>query len=125
MTIRERTRICAVAVMLAVGSGFGQGVPSLEEIRKGLASETYATRVAAEGELQKVSYDQMGALLTMAQGEKDPEVKARLDGRIAELQLPPLRGGVGMGTWDATAQFKDVLVQTKDGKVLLKGDFAE
>lgn len=33
-----------------------------------------------------------------------------------------LRGGVGLGTWDTTCQFKDVAVVGSDGKSLLGGD---
>ncbi len=40
--------------------------------------------------------------------------------------IPPissLHGGIGMGTWDTKAEFRDVLVQTSDGKTLLQSNF--
>lgn len=36
-----------------------------------------------------------------------------------------LHGGVGMGTWDTTAEFKDLLVVGSDGKKLLEGNIAK
>jgi hypothetical protein len=36
-----------------------------------------------------------------------------------------LHGGVGVGTWETTAQFKDIEVVGSDGKTLFKADFAD
>ena len=38
---------------------------------------------------------------------------------------PLLHGGIGFATWDTKAEFKDILVQTGDGKTLLKADFTK
>jgi len=40
------------------------------------------------------------------------------------VQLPSAAGGFGLGTWKNQAEFKDVKVTTRQGKVLYKGDFA-
>jgi hypothetical protein len=37
---------------------------------------------------------------------------------------PALRGAIGMGTWDTKAEFRDILVQTSDGKTLLQPNFS-
>lgn len=37
--------------------------------------------------------------------------------------ISELHGGIGMGTWDTKAEFRDILVQTGDGKTLLQSYF--
>lgn len=45
--------------------------------------------------------------------------------RPAAARAVLMRGGIGMGTWDTTAQFKEILVQGADKKILFKPDFAK
>jgi len=40
------------------------------------------------------------------------------------VQVPSAAGGIGLGTWKNTAEFKDLKVTTPQGKVLYNGDFA-
>ncbi len=43
----------------------------------------------------------------------------------ADTQEEPLpRGGIGVGTWNTSAEFKDLKVTSPDGKVLLTDDFS-
>jgi Alpha-L-arabinofuranosidase len=41
------------------------------------------------------------------------------------IETPPSMGGVGFGTWMTSAEFKDVVVTSSNGKVLYKPDFAK
>lgn len=40
------------------------------------------------------------------------------------VQLPAVGGGIGLGTWKNSAEFKDLKVTSPKGKVLYKADFA-
>jgi len=40
------------------------------------------------------------------------------------VKLPSVAGGIGLGTWKNSAEFKDLVVTTPQGKTLYKGDFA-
>jgi alpha-L-arabinofuranosidase len=44
--------------------------------------------------------------------------------KSAELLPEESRGGIGVGTWNTSAEFKDITVTAPDGKVLFASDFA-
>src|SRR5262249_1113430 len=41
----------------------------------------------------------------------------------AEINEPAPSGGIGVGTWNTAAEFKDIKVTAPDGKILLVSDF--
>lgn len=41
------------------------------------------------------------------------------------LEEPPPQGGIGVGTWNTAAEFKDIRVTAPDGRVLLASDFSQ
>lgn len=44
---------------------------------------------------------------------------------VGEIQEPPPTGGIGVGTWNTAAEFKDIVVTAPDGKVLFTSDFSK
>jgi alpha-L-arabinofuranosidase len=42
-----------------------------------------------------------------------------------EVAAPPPSGGIGVGTWNTAAEFKDIVVTAPDGKVLFQSDFSK
>ncbi len=55
-------------------------------IIKGLSSDNFAEREAAQRELDKVPEEEIDAVRLLAQSQKDEEVKARLQTRVAQMQ---------------------------------------
>ncbi len=56
-------------------------------------------------------------------GVNRPGSTVKTDVQIAAQKPPPITGGVGVGTWNTSAEFKDVRVE-KDGRVLAAADFS-
>lgn len=42
-----------------------------------------------------------------------------------EVAAPPPSGGIGVGTWNTSAEFKDIVVTAPDGKVLFQSDVSK
>lgn len=53
-----------------------------------------------------------------------PDVMLKTDATYEPSEKLAISGQVGVGTWDATAEFKDVRVE-RDGKVLYESDFSK
>ncbi len=57
-------------------------------------------------------------------GINRPACTVKTDVEIAAQKPPPITGGVGVGTWNTSAEFKDFRVE-KDGQVLGAADFSK
>lgn len=55
--------------------------------------------------------------------ENTGDVTLPISVRSAELPQEESRGGIGVGTWNTSAEFKDITVTAPDGKVLFASDF--
>ncbi len=53
-----------------------------------------------------------------------PDFTVKTDVDFKPAKQPPITGGIGVGTWDTSAEFEDIRVE-KDGQVLLAPDFAQ
>src|SRR4051812_17865659 len=94
--------VIAAAVTAAVAAGSVNGADAsnaaatspaatapapLAAVLQNIGSDTFSTRDAAQRDLAKLPSDQIDILRNAAAGTTDPEVKARLQSRIAEMEL--------------------------------------
>jgi alpha-L-arabinofuranosidase len=57
-------------------------------------------------------------------GVNRPDFTVKTDVDFKPAKLPPIAGGIGVGTWDTSAEFKDIRLE-KEGEVLFVSDFAQ
>ncbi len=83
----------AVALALALAPVFGEEPASqpLSETLVNLGSGDFAAREAAQKELDKIPVSQMHALWDLADAQRDPEVKARIEKRVGAMALEIIR----------------------------------
>jgi protocatechuate 3,4-dioxygenase beta subunit len=63
------------------------GAADMEAILRGLGSPVYAQREAANAELRKVPLEDQEAIMALAARQTDPEIAARLWGRVDEMDM--------------------------------------
>jgi alpha-L-arabinofuranosidase len=44
--------------------------------------------------------------------------------QATDIPTPPVTGGIGVGTWNTSSEYKDIKVTAPDGKVLFQSDFS-
>lgn len=57
-------------------------------------------------------------------GANRPDFTLKIDVKFSSLRKASITGGIGLGTWDTAAEFKDVRVE-KDGEILYGSDFSK
>ena len=57
-------------------------------------------------------------------GLNRPSYTVRTDVKLEAAKPPAIAGAIGVGTWNTSAEFKDIRVE-KDGKTLYASDFAQ
>jgi len=62
--------------------------------------------------------------IAVTSGEGGPDTILATDVDVSFGEVPAIVGRIGVGTWDTSAEFKDVRVE-KDGRILFESEFTE
>jgi hypothetical protein len=81
------THLTAAALLAAAAAAWAADPHDINQIRTALAHRDFAVREAAQRELDELPLERRSELRTLADAETDPEVKSRLDARVAAIDV--------------------------------------